>query len=298
MVRCLNCKGNIGMYRYLFERDKTYMCQHALVHEDSICAICIINNHRFMNGLSFITKIQLKSKSCVNWLIGDSKYRQCWDTDVLNIKKCDAPNCKHPANKLDNYLSIHKIIDEVKKTINLPKVIFDIIFSQLFQEICAGGNGLCVVHDKVYKGTRLYKGCVECVFSVIPQCIPCHRWIHTVHNSGLDTLKCINHNINLHHETHNKCYKYLISPHCIDIDLNCYSAGWCLDICRKLKTWCDICEKCIGHPKSYQYFDSHNIINYPHCLTCGTHSCYPHCSKCNKHSKCVCNVKIFTSVIK
>lgn len=218
---------------------------------------------------------------------GNGSYRHCPKTP--NIKKCDAPNCDALASTTlpNNYCSIYQIIDEVKKNIYLPSVIFDIIFSQLFMEINAGGNGLCIIHNKIYDD------CGGCVFSNIPKCKTC-----TFLDYGyvIRIMKCCNRSVNHHHKPLNTCRfsrKHLPIDYGVDyVDgIPCGSIDWCIDFCHQFGTWCDICNNCIGHPHLYSYYDKYNTTNYPHCLLCGTHSGYPHCLTCGKHSKCDCNPK-------
>lgn len=285
------CKHNRGMYDYLYSYKKTYMCQHVLIRNKSLCAMCTINDQRLKKGLSKINKQIIKSKSCTNWMLKLSEHRYCWKAP--NLKKCDAPNCNYPALMLNNYTSIYQLINEVKNSIYLPSEIFKIIFSQLFPEICAGGNGLCVDHDKDYSE------CNECVFNIIPKCNRCALGLG-IRFDNTKIMKYSHHHNTLgtcNSNTNNNTKIVHFMDDCSDhwqyfIDNNAsYAELWCLDTCRRFNTWCDICNKCIGHPISYMKIDKHNIMNYPHCLICGIHSAYRHCEKCNEHSQCVCNLK-------
>lgn len=281
MSCCDNCGQNLGMYKHFYHYEKTYMCQHMLKHiGKNVCATCNINNQRRANGLPKISKQTLKSKSCVDWMTGNSKHRYCWKT--LNTKNCDAPNCNDRAIMTDNYSMIYQIIEEVKMSIYFPSGIFDIIFNQLFPEVCGGNNGLCVGHDNIYSK------CNDCVFNDVPMCKPCDLWLG---NDLTKIMKCCNRNISHHHKTLQICSDLFGEKIYIVDGVGGHSSGWCLDMCRQFGTWCDICNRCIGHPDTNDYCDKRNITNYPHCLVCGEHSSHNHCSKCGKHSECVCNSK-------
>lgn len=86
----------------------------------------------------------------------------------INKQNCDAPDCKFPIISSNNYLSIHKMMNEIRTIIFcLPSEILNIIFKQLFLEIYAGCNGLCVQH------TLIYDKCIECAFDNMTTCFVC-----------------------------------------------------------------------------------------------------------------------------
>lgn len=288
MNYCANCKQSNGLYTYLYTAKKSYKCQHKLQHISSSCALCTINSQRLQKSLPKIGASVVESSSCVYWLIGDSAVRYCW----INTKNCDALSCDLPVLMIDSYLPIHRIMDRVKNHILLPPEIFNIVFCYLFPEINAGNNGLCIDHD------NMYGVCNDCVFNVTPQCSICGScmWTNSYdYHYVLKVMKCCNYNISHHHETMISCGES--RNHCDNIiDNNSYpSFNICINTCRQLGTWCDICNKCIGHSSPSDNCITHNITTYPHCITCGIHSAYPHCNKCNRHWSCVCNNSELTS---
>lgn len=203
----------------------------------------------------------------------------CWNTP--NVKTCDAPNCKMPA-MINNYPMIHQIIEEIKKNIYFPSGIFGIIFSQLFPEFCAGYNGLCIEHNNIYNE------CNDCVFNVIPKCNTCTK---SIWSDVKKIMECRDNNITHHHKALGICRDFFDFSSVLNDDILSFSRDWCINFCRQLGTWCDICKKCIGHPYKCGDCDKRTIINCPHCLICSEHSRFPHCMVCNKHSQCVCNLE-------
>lgn len=262
-IACQHDKKN--MYEEFFHVQKDdaeireYLCQHTLpnIYYEQTCATCTINDMRRKNELSAITKFDLKSNSCVEWLMGNTRQRYCWKSNNPEIKiiKCEYPDC---------------------------------IYAVMFHLDDQKEHGLCVKHY------NLYKKCPDCVFNPIPKCEICFKYFKHVNefNENYADVPCITYGLNLHHETrkfdtHQNQYAFTFEYYSEEkendmlIDGTHYPIYGCLELCNKMNAWCEKCNRCIGNSS---VIGACNIDIFPHCDKCGKHSAFRHCEICGIHS--------------
>jgi hypothetical protein len=302
--RCTLCKCNPNKYWNLFNREvkdtykSFYYCKHDVLRyklgdfckhdipilDKNICTICTINNIRHKNKLDKIDDKDLGSMTCVKWKIGESTELYCWKNSV---PMCDVLNCDYPA--MEKYIKLENFVNNAKNNFyltmdslstNIPIEIFNIIINYAYI-IHPTNNGLCISHNIRYNESVRY------IFDCIPECKICIDRLQ--YNKILrDKLRQYNNyfygnDILYHKSSSNKCNKILR----IDDDpyKYTYTFGGCIELCKQLGTWCEICNQCIGHPDIASDINTHNISKYPHCNLCGKHSQYLHCNLCGIHSK-------------
>jgi hypothetical protein len=300
--RCIKCKINPNIYWNLLygEIEVGYklfdFCQHCNISlfNNKLCIQCTINNIKHENKLQNIFAKELKSMTCIKWKTGQSKELYCWKNNVPNrlesighalkskdfkVPMCDIANCNYPAVK--KYIKLENFVNNVKNNfylgiepflINIPMEIFNIIICYSYR-IHPNKNGLCINHNNDYNIS------IEKLFTKIPKCeICCDKMKYNpIIQELLQDNNYFNGNSTLYHIPSDRCNIVMA------IDTKYYSFGGCLELCKQLNTWCEICKECIGHTNVINDIYTHNIIKYPHCEICGKHSAYPHCNKCNIH---------------
>jgi hypothetical protein len=291
---CILCNCNPNKYWNLFYAKIDYklidLCQHNNIslYDKDLCIKCSINSIRHTNKLENINNQDLSSIKCFKWKTGENAEMYCWKNNVL---MCDVLNCNYPAirgyTRLKNFMKNAQ--NNLCLTISLPTDICNIIILYAYK-IHPTKNGLCINHD------RLYNISIERIFNCEPMCNICLPNIFAItrNNDIINKLQKDDNyfygNITLYHKPSTLCNVNIN----IVIDNKYYLIGGCLELCKQLGTWCEICKKCIGHNFTENNIYTHNIIKYKHCDICGIHSEYKHCEICNKHyiySHCnICNI--------
>jgi hypothetical protein len=279
--RCTLCKCNPNKYWNLFNGGvedfyKLFdFCQHNInLIDKNICIKCTINNIRHENKLQNIYDKDLISMTCIKWKTGESTELYCWKNKV---PMCDVLNCNYPAVK--KYVQLEQFINDVKNNfylaIYVPTEIFNIIIKYTYN-IHPTKNGLCITHNTDYNTS------IEKIFNCESQCTLCTTNMSCNYQYGIIKELTQNNNyfyrnITLYHKPSDLCNKIIL------IDGIYYFNGGCLELCKQLNTWCEICNYCIGHTIDINKIYTHNIFKYPHCKICNKHSEYSHCQICNIH---------------
>jgi hypothetical protein len=252
--KCLTCNRS-NQFDHLFVKEKDYPCSHTLefIREEKElphCNTCALDQLRKLNGLNIIHKDKLKENTCLLYKIGLTNSAKCWDIN----KKCDIKNCsKYPLIIPNNY----KIISEIKKILINMQILYDVYkiifeYTDFIFMAPINGHGLCFDHNNIY-----LRGCRGCLFN-IPVCLLCCE---------IEMCK-----EKYHHVQNIKCNF-----------LNC-----CIETCKRINSWCNICNTCIGH--------SSNININIHCKICNEHNIY---NFCNMHhcNNILCSSKQINNLI-
>jgi hypothetical protein len=284
--KCCQCDRDINKKLDFFNENIEYgyklfdFCKHidTLIPTKYLCIQCNINQH-YNNRCCYSNK-NMKSMTCIKWKTGQSNELYCWKN---HVPMCDVLNCNYPA--INTYVKLEDFINLAKNnfysamdllSINVPIEIFNIIINYTYK-IHPKGNGLCINHNTQYDIS------IGWIFNPEMECTTCFDRLNIKQGLMINFIRQYYNyfygNITLHHKSSDICNPI------IKIDDNNFSSGGCLELCKQLNTWCEICKKCIGHTNNINDIYTHNILKYPHCILCDAHSEYPHCNKCGAHSE-------------